>query len=292
MTERDPRRRSLGRGLDALLGGDETAAPSDSGSTVKTIQTLPVEFVHAGAFQPRKKFDAQELDILADSIRQNGVLQPILVRPDPARDGVYQIVAGERRWRAAQQAQLHEIPVVVKELGDAQALEIALVENLQRQDLSPLEEAEGFRRLMEEFSHTQEKLAAVIGKSRSHVANMIRLLGLPDRVKRLLDSGELSAGHARALLNAEDPEGLAEQVVLRGLNVRQTERLTKAGKAKPARRPDRGKSADTRALEQELGNRLGLSVTIRERGEGGAIVIRYKSLEQLDDVIERLNKPL
>lgn len=290
MSERDPRRRRLGRGLDALLGGAEPEAPAEAGPRPGPL-TLPIEFIHRSRFQPRRNFGGEDFDGLVDSVRANGVLQPILVRPDPSQPGAYQIIAGERRWRAAQQAQLHEMPVVIKELSDTQALEIALVENLQRKDLSPLEEAEGYRRLMDEFDHTQERLAQVVGKSRSHVANMMRLLSLPASVKTLLDRGDLSVGHARAILNAPEAEDLAQQVVLRDLSVRQTERLAQAERkmSRTHRRLPSGKSADTLALEQELSTELGLGVTIRERKEGGEIVIRYGELEQLDDVIERLS---
>ena len=294
MNAKDTMRRNLGRGLDALLGqgGAEPAETQDNG---RPTAVLPVEFIQPGRFQPRKSMDPEEMESLVKSVRQNGILQPILVRPNEAQTDSYEIIAGERRWRAAQQAQLHEIPVVVKELSDSQALEIALVENLQRQDLSALEEADGYRRLMEEFNHTQEELSKALGKSRSHVANMIRLLGLPDSVKEMLDQNELTAGHARALLNADDPEGLAKQVTLRGLTVRQTEKLAQAGrdrKSAPGPKPAISrvaKSADTLALERDLSDKLGLTVTITPRGDGGELAVQYKTLEQLDDVVIRLN---
>ena len=291
MTEREAKRRSLGRGLDALLGSraEAESAPAD---VSRTSQSLPIEFVHPSRFQPRRDFGGEEFEELVISVRENGILQPILVRPDPDKAGSYQIVAGERRWRAAQQAQLHEVPVVIRELDDAEALEAALVENLQRKDLSPLEEAEGYRRLMDEFSHTQEQLAQVVGKSRSHVANMLRLLGLPAAVKALLQRGDLTAGHARALLNSTDPEALAQQVVLRELSVRQTEKLSQAGRTTPraTQKSTPPKGADTLALEHELSEELGLSVTIRERARGGEVVIRYATLEQLDEVLGRLGR--
>ena len=223
---------------------------------------------------------------------------PLLVRRHPEEAGAFEIVAGERRWRAAQMARLHEIPVLVKELTDSEALEIALVENLQREDLSALEEAEAYERLMEEFSHTQEVLSKAVGKSRSHVANMLRLLGLPGPVKEMMDRGELTAGHARALLRSPDPLGLARKVVKRGLNVRQTERLVR--KSRPARaetgareRPGRGaaKDPDTLALERDLTALLGLKVAIdiHGAGQGGALTIHYQTLEQLDEVLRRLS---
>jgi ParB family chromosome partitioning protein len=283
------KRRGLGRGLSALFGeeSDEHAA-SDRQRVGKTV---PIGLLRAGRFQPRHRFDDDALRALAASIREKGVLQPLLVRRHPDAANSYEIIAGERRWRAAQLAQLHEVPVIVKELDDRAALEIALVENIQRTDLSVLEEAEGFRRLMAEFGHTQEALAKAVGKSRSHVANIMRLLGLPDAVKQFLDSGELSAGHARALLNAADPAGLAREIVRRGLNVRQAELRAKAGKA-ARRKSAPAKDADTVALERDLANRLGLKVAISFAGRGGALTIHYRTLEQLDDVIRRLhNEP-
>jgi len=298
MSAKETRRRNLGRGLDALLGGDAAAEPgvSDQVGTVGGVDNeLPIELLHPGRFQPRKTFDADELASLAASIRENGILQPILVRPHPNRAGDYEIIAGERRWRAAQDAQLHEVPVVVRELTDQQSLEIALVENLQRQDLTPLEEAEGYKRLIDEFQHTQDALAKALGKSRSHIANMIRLLSLPDPVKKLMGKGELSAGQGRAILNAKDPSDLAKQIVRRGLNVRQTEALVRAerkpaGKKSSKRGPTAGgiKNPDTAALERRLSDALGFRILINELGDGGEVIIRYATLEQLDDIIERL----
>ena len=280
------KRRGLGRGLSALFGeeSDEHAATDRQ----RVGKTVPIGFLRAGRFQPRRRFDDDGLRALADSIREKGVLQPLLVRRRPDDANGYEIIAGERRWRAAQLAQLHEIPVIVKDLDDRAALEIALVENIQRADLTALEEAEGYRRLLAEFGHTQEALAKAVGKSRSHVANMMRLLALPEPVKQLLDSGELSAGHARALLNAADPAALARDIVRRGLNVRQAERLVKAGKTTRHKTPP-AKDADTVALERDLGNLLGLKVAISFAGRGGSLTIHYRTLEQLDDVIRRLH---
>jgi ParB family chromosome partitioning protein len=282
----DGRRRILGRGLSALFGEEsEDYAALDR---LRQAKTVPVDFVRAGRFQPRRQFDEVALQALAESIREKGVLQPILVRRHPDEASAYEIIAGERRWRAAQLAQLHEIPVVIRELDDREALEIALVENIQRQDLTPLEEAEGYRRLMDEFSHTQENLAKSVGKSRSHVANMMRLLALPELVKEHVEAGRLTAGHARALLNAENPTRLADEVVRRGLNVRQTELVAQAAKPGNKRVPP-PKDPDTAALERDLANLLGLKVTVNFAGRGGALTIHYQTLEQLDDVLRRLN---
>jgi ParB family transcriptional regulator, chromosome partitioning protein len=281
------KRRNLGRGLSALFGeeSEENAAHDRQRAGGKTV---PIGFLRAGRFQPRRRFDDDALRALADSIREQGVLQPLLVRRHPDAANTYEIIAGERRWRAAQPTQLHEVPVVVKELDDRAALEIALVENIQREDLTALEEAEGYRRLMEEFSHTQEALARAVGKSRSHVANMMRLLSLPDAVRQLVETGALSAGHARALLNVADPAGLAREIVRRGLNVRQAERLAKAGKAGRSK-PAPAKDADTAALERDLANLLGLKVNVTFAARGGALTIHYRTLDQLDDVLRRLH---
>jgi ParB family transcriptional regulator, chromosome partitioning protein len=282
----DGKRRNLGRGLSALFGeeSDDLAAADRQ----RVGKSVPIGFLRVGKFQPRHRFDDDALRALADSIREKGVLQPLLVRRHPDGAHSYEIIAGERRWRAAQLAQLHEVPVIVKELDDRAALEIALVENIQRADLTVLEEAEGYRRLMAEFGHTQEALAAAVGKSRSHVANMMRLLALPEPVKQLLDSGALSAGHARALLNAADPAGMAREIVRRGLNVRQAELLAKGAKTARHKAPA-VKDADTAALERDLTNLLGLKVAISFAGRGGALTIHYRTLEQLDDVIRRLH---
>lgn len=296
-------KRGLGRGLAALLGEDAAAlAPVLSGETATSGERgfqVPVEYLHPGKAQPRRRFDETQLESLAESVRVQGLLQPILVRPHPRKPGEYEIVAGERRWRAAQKARLHEVPVLVRELNDGQALELALVENVQRQDLDPVEEAEGYRRLMEEFGHSQEELARTIGKSRPHIANTLRLLNLPEEVKELLRQGELSAGHARALLGVEEPAALAEQVIARGLSVRETERLVaaqKAGGASAGGRPrvsgsaPRAKDADTLALEADLADLLGMKVLIEPKGQGGTLALHYRDLEQLDELLRRLNQ--
>jgi ParB family chromosome partitioning protein len=288
----DPRRRGLGRGLSALFGDEAQQEAAPGGAPAGGTRMMPVELLHPGRYQPRRQFDEESLNALIESVKAQGILQPLLVRRHPDIADAYEIVAGERRWRAAQAAQLHEVPVIIRELGDRETLEIALVENIQRQDLNPLEEAEGYRRLLEEFAHTQEDLARVVGKSRSHIANSLRLLTLPDTVRTMVQDGRITAGHARALLNAGDPEGLAEEVAKRGLNVRQTEKLAKLAKesasggkvSAPA-----AKLADTAALERELTALLGLKVTIAFDGSGGALTIHYRTLEQLDDVLRRLS---
>ena len=280
------KRRNLGRGLSALLGEDTSPAQAAG------ARQIAIEKLHPGRYQPRRTMGEAELQDLAQSIRELGVLQPILVREHPDRPGNYEIIAGERRWRAAQLAQLHEVPVLVKVLSNREALEDALVENLQREDLSPLEEAVGLQRLMDEFGHTQEALAKAVGKSRSHVANMLRLLGLPDAVKAMVDKGDLSAGHARALLSAAAPEALARQVVDQGLSVRQTEQLVQraaTAKSSGARRGPKEKDADTRALETDLSDLLGLRVAIAAKGREGSVTLYYKSLDQLDGLLQRLS---
>ena len=282
--------RGLGRGLSALLGDVPAAAASSSDGPADGAQrSLPIEAIAPGPFQPRMAMDPAGLQELADSIRTHGLLQPILVRPDPAAPGRYQIIGGERRWRAAQAVPLHEVPVVIRELDDRQAMAAGLVENLQRQDLGALEEAEGYHRLLEEFGMTQEVLGQAVGKSRSHVANTLRLLGLPDRVRELLREGALTAGHARALLTAPDPVGLAMQVVDRGLNVRQTEALAaaKPRAASPDRKPV-ARDREIEALERDLSAHLGLRVTVRDEAGSGQVVIRYRDLDQLDGLIRLL----
>lgn len=284
------KRANLGRGLSALFG-DEAEETAPSGSGARATSTLPVELLKPGPYQPRKAFDPVQIEELARSIGENGILQPLIVRPDPERAGSYEIVAGERRWRAAQQARLHEVPVLIKDLSDQATLEIALIENLQRQDLNALEEGEGYKRLMEQFGYTQEDLSKRVGKSRSHVANTLRLLNLPDGVRRLIEDGRLSAGHARALLNVAQPEAMAKDVLSRGLSVRQTEKLVATRKDDDggARRGRPPKDADTAALEREVSAQLGLKVTISARGERGSLTVHYDSLEQLDDLLARIS---
>ena len=287
----EARRRSLGRGLSALFQSEHQQG--EEISIDRALNTVPIERLAPGRVQPRHRFEEEELDALAASIRENGILQPILVRPAASGDG-FEIVAGERRWRAAQRARLHEVPVIVRALDDGQALELALVENIQRQDLNPIEEAEGYRRLIEDFGHSGEGLARQIGRSRSHIANTLRLLTLPAEVRALVEEGALTAGHARALIGAPQVESLARRVVADGLSVRETERLARAEKAPSSagRKPPRAKSADTLALERRLGLLLGLAVKIEEQGENGRLILAYKTLEQLDDLVARLERPI
>ena len=265
-------------GLSALLG--EPSAPA-----TEAQRNLPIETLEPGPFQPRGPMEPEALAELAASIREHGVLQPILVRPKPDAEGTWQILGGERRWRAAQAARLHEVPVLVRDLDDRAAMAAGLVENLQREDLNPLEEAQGYRRLAEEFGLRQEALGQAVGKSRSHVANTLRLLNLPTRVRELLSRGALSAGHARALLTADDPLRLAEQVVTRGLNVRQTEALAAAA-VKPA--AGRAVDPETRALERALSEHLGLKVAVQRAGRGGRVTLSWRDLDQLDGIVRLL----
>ncbi len=300
------KKQNLGRGLDALFGESDQEAYADV-DRLRQSKTLGIEFLQPSRYQPRRSFDDEEMQQLVDSVREKGVLQPLLVRRHPEDPNSYEIVAGERRWRAAQQAQLHEVPVVVKELGERDALEIAIIENVQRSDLTALEEAQGYRRLIDEFAYGQAELAQALGKSRSYVANMLRLLTLPRPVQTMVSQQRLSAGHARALIGADDPEAVAGEVERRGLTVRQTEELVRGGaeprhKAAPksgggkaqggkgaGSSKDAGKDADTRALETEISNYTGLQVSITPRGSGGDVTIRYDSLEQLDDLLGRLS---
>jgi ParB family chromosome partitioning protein len=276
-------RRGLGRGLSALLGEAE-AGP------VGGARETPIELIRRNPDQPRTVFNEVELEELAASIRTKGLLQPILVRPAPDAPGEYQIVAGERRWRAAQRAGLMAVPVLVREFSELETLEAALIENLQRADLNPLEEAAAYARLMEVGGATQEQAAEAVGKSRSHVANTLRLLQLPAEVQVMVREGRLSAGHARAVLAAADPQALAQRILAEGLNVREAEAAARDPAApKPAARAKAGKSADTRALERDLSERLGLHIEIADRDGKGEVRIRYRSLEQLDDLCRRLS---
>lgn len=291
------KRPTLGRGLDSLIRetvsfDEDGPAPSEG---VENLLTLPIEHLSPNPDQPRRRFGTEELASLAESISKKGILQPILVRPDPTADDRYQIVAGERRWRAAQRARLHEVPVIVRSLDDLETLEIAIIENVQREDLSPVEEARGYRRLIDQFGHTQDRLARAIGKSRPHIANTLRLLDLPTSVQAKVEAGALSAGHARALIGTPDPVGLAETVIAKELSVRQTEALARAGATPTVRRRARkgvgAKDADTIDLERRLSDRLGLRVDIRHQPDGsGALSIGYRSLEQLDDLIAKVGR--
>jgi ParB family transcriptional regulator, chromosome partitioning protein len=288
--------RGLGRGLSALMA-DADIAPAGSDSAPeaqarKPDTFIPIEKIHPNPDQPRRDFVKADLEELTASIREKGIIQPLLVRADPDKPGDYQIVAGERRWRAAQQANLHELPVLVRELDDIEVIELAIIENIQRADLNAVEEALGFRQLMDRFGHTQEKLAAVLGKSRSHIANLLRLLSLPEDVLSFLREGELSAGHARALVTADNPSELARKVIAKGMSVRQTERLAKTIKRKPvlSNKNNTEKDADTKELEQQLSAQLGMKVSIDfDTGNGaGEVRVNYDSLDQLDDLCRLL----
>lgn len=285
----EARRRGLGRGLSALMADiDAPAEPSPAGARM-----LPIEALRRNAEQPRRSFDPEQITDLAESIKAKGILQPIIVRTDPVRPDQYQIVAGERRWRAAQQANLHEVPAIVRDLSDRDVLEIAIIENVQRVDLDPLEEAVGFQQLIDRFGHTQEQVAKGLGKSRSHVANALRLLNLPPVVQGHLRGGRISAGHARAILSADDPEALAERVIKKGLSVRETERASKAAstpKAGPRAASSRA-DADTRALEDDLSAAVGSRVRIAHRSDGtGVLSIQYGDPAALDQLCEALSR--
>ena len=310
----------LGRGLSALFGDQDSGYREPtltvSSEVVRSPKLVPIEFLYPGKYQPRRSFDEDAIQSLADSIREKGVLQPLLVRRHPTIADAFEIIAGERRWRASQKAGLHELPVIVRELSDRETLEIGLIENIQRQDLNPLDEAEGFQRLMTEFGHTQEALAKSVGKSRSHIANMLRLLALPQSVKEMLQKGELSMTHARALLAVDNPEMVAQEILTKGLNVRAVEIIAQQQKAAKQPQPDFLKSpssaapaattvkekspkeenpniappsVDTLALEKEVSNWLGLAVKFTTYKDGaGSLAISYKTLDQLEDVLKRL----
>jgi ParB family chromosome partitioning protein len=281
----------LGRGLASLIG-DVGAESQSNERAARNQRKVPIEHVRANPRNPRKLFSEAELAELSDSIRERGIIQPIVVRAKGADS--FEIIAGERRWRAAQRANLHEVPIVVLDVTDGEALELAIIENVQRSDLNPLEEATGYRSLANEFSHSQDDIAKVVGKSRSHIANTLRLLNLPERVKAYINSGKLTAGHARMLVGQPNAEELSDQIVNQGLNVRQVEAMArKSGKsqARAVNRTGRLKDADTEALETRLTNALGLGVTIDHRANGGGLLqVRYRTLEQLDDVIARLER--
>lgn len=297
--ELNPKDRGLGRGLGALFGDEEDVYPTvEEGDFSDDLsrKTVGVEQLFPCADQPRKHFDEKAIQELAGSIAEHGLLQPILVRPDKTREGMYEIIAGERRWRASQKAQLHEVPIIIRDMDDAVMLQIALVENLQRQDLNAIEEAKGYERLVEEFGHSHEAVGEAVAKSRSHVANMIRILQLPEGVQDMVVDGQLSAGHARALLKAEEPAILAKEIVAKNLSVRDTEKLVadNQGREIKHRKPLKNKGfsekdADTLALEKEVSNQLGMNVSIdMKNAHDGTMKIEFKNLDQLDDVLQRL----
>ena len=292
----DGSRSRLGRGLAALIG--EVAGESSSVERPRGQRRLPTGALRPNARNPRRSFSNAELDELVASLRERGIIQPIIARPVRGAAEAYEIIAGERRWRAAQRAGLHEVPVVIVEATDAEALQIAIIENVQRADLNPLEEADGYRALMEEFGNSQDEIAKIIGKSRSHVANTLRLLKLPETVKGYIHSGKLSAGHARILIGEPNAEALAAEIVTRGLNVRQVEAMAREAGGKRLRAHANGrqsragadKNANLVALEKRISDALGLAVSIDHRARGGVLSIRYRSLDQLDDVLRRLEK--
>ncbi len=288
-------RKGLGRGLSALMA--DVAPPEDSidqRASRSLEQLIPIDRINPNPDQPRRVFQKDALDELASSIKEKGIIQPLVLRSDPKNPNAYQIVAGERRWRAAQMARLHEVPAIIREFDDTEVLEIAIIENIQRADLNAIEEAAGYRQLMDRFGHTQEKLAEALGKSRSHIANTLRLLGLPDGVQALVSEGKISAGHARALITAPDPLALAQEVVRKGLSVREAEALAKQtpDRAKPKSSPP-SKDADTKALEDDLRAALRMAVSIDHPlgSERGTVKISYKTLDELDEVCRRLSSP-
>jgi ParB family transcriptional regulator, chromosome partitioning protein len=284
-------KRGLGRGLSALMADVHLAGPDQPVAPRKAELSLPIDKLEPNPQQPRLDFRREDLESLADSIRQKGVIQPLIVRRKPGRD-IYEIVAGERRWRAAQMAQLHEVPVLVRDLTDTEVLEVAIIENIQRADLNAIEEALGFRQLMTRFGHTQEKLAEALSRSRSHVANLLRLLTLPSEVQDMVRDGKLTAGHARALIGHPKAAELAARIVAKGLSVREAERLVKTTDQPPAPGGAPEKDADTRALESDLSANLKLPVRIEHSrgGESGEVVIRYASLDDLDMLCRLLSQ--
>jgi ParB family chromosome partitioning protein len=287
-------RSRLGRGLAALIGdvGEETKAVATARAATRKT---PIELIRRNPRNPRRDFPDEELNELADSIRERGIIQPIVVRTVKGTTDQFEIVAGERRWRAAQRAGLHDVPIIIHEANDAEALELAIIENVQRADLNPLEEAMGYQSLIDQYKHSQNDVARFVGKSRSHVANTLRLLQLPESVKAYINSGELSAGHARALVGKPNAAELAHDIVNRGLNVRQVEALTHTDSGRPKSKSGKGKSsskdADTMALERRVSDALGLNVTINHKGKGGVLHIEYGELEQLELVLARLERP-
>jgi ParB family transcriptional regulator, chromosome partitioning protein len=283
----DDSRSRLGRGLAALMGdvGEETRAPERA----RAQRRVPIEFLKPNPRNPRRSFSEEELDGLAASIKERGIIQPVVVRALEASSDHYEIIAGERRWRAAQRAGLHEIPIVPLEATDSQALELAIIENVQRSDLNPLEEAAGYQMLASEYEHSHDQIAKLVGKSRAHVTNTMRLLKLPEPVKAYIREGKISAGAARSLIGSPDPERIAREIVQRGLNVRQAEALAKERTpARPGTKTAQQKHADTLALERRLSDQLGLKIKLSQRGAGGVLTIEFRDLDQLDDLLRRL----
>jgi ParB family transcriptional regulator, chromosome partitioning protein len=290
MTMADDGRLRLGRGLAALIG--DVGAETTTIERVRHQRRVPIEYVRPNPRNPRRNYSDTELDDLAASIRERGIIQPVVVRATHGASNSYEIIAGERRWRAAQRAGLHEIPIVALEATDSEALELAIVENVQRADLNPLEEAAGYQMLASEYGHSHEDIARVVGKSRSHVTNMLRLLKLPEPVKAYINAGKISAGAARMLIAAPDPEDMAREIVDRGLNVRQVEALAKERASGAGRGVHKRslKSADTIAVERRVSDALGLAVKIDHRSNGGVVQVHYRTLDQLEDVLQRLER--
>lgn len=302
-----PKPAPLGRGLSALFGDADasyqpkpiqpkaatvTLATSAPAPNDRGLRTMPLAWLQPGAYQPRRSFDEEAIKGLAESIRERGILEPLLVRPLSDMKDAFEIIAGERRWRASQICGLHEVPVIVRDITDREALEFGIIENVQRQDLSPLEEAEGYQRLIEEFSYTQETVAKTVGKSRPHIANMLRVLTLPTAVKQMIADGDLTLGHARTLVTAKNPMELAKEIVRKGLNVRQAENLAKTSSGKPVLAKKQPNAAPTEdqdvlALEKELERVIGLKVKIRTEGKAGSLTLLYKDLDQLDEIIRK-----
>jgi ParB family chromosome partitioning protein len=296
MDEKKSKSRGLGRGLSALMADvNQDIAPAPTQSPRKADLRIPIERVHANPDQPRRAFNEDALMELANSISEKGVIQPIIVRKHPTIDTEYEIVAGERRWRASQIAQLHEIPAIIRDYSDTEVLEVAIIENIQRADLNPIDEGAGYRQLMQKFGHTQEQLSSVLGKSRSHIANVMRLLNLPEGVRQYLTDGKLTSGHARALVGHDDAQKIADHIVLKGLSVREAERIAKEGLIKPKGtktvRTATRKDPDTMQIEGELSAAIGMKVAIDHSadGESGRMTISYKNLDQLDDLLRALS---
>ena len=293
MTDKNTSRKVLGRGLSALMADIEPAKTTETSEVAKGMMSVPIDSIEPNPDQPRKKFLKDDLDDLAGSIVEKGIIQPLIVRKIDNKNDTYQIVAGERRWRAAQIARIHSIPVIVREFNDLEVLEVAIIENIQRSDLNPIDEARGYQQLMSRFSHTQEKLSKVLGKSRSHIANLLRLLTLPEDVQRMLSDNLISIGHARALITRNDASLLAREVVRRNLSVREVERLAKIDfKNKINKRVRKSKDADTRTMEADLKAATGLKFDIQhdDKTGKGLVNIKYDNLDQLDDVVSKLMK--
>jgi ParB family chromosome partitioning protein len=296
MADKPNKTRGLGRGLSALLSDVAPKESAGAGDAAHREVSVSIDHLHPNPDQPRRVFDPQALEDLAASIAEKGVIQPLIVRRDSSREGHYEIVAGERRWRASQVAGLHQLPVIVRDFSDSEVLEVAIIENIQRADLNAIDEAAAYRQLMDRFGHTQEQIATGLGKSRSHIANLLRLLTLPEGIQGLVTDGRLSAGHARTLIGADDPMALARQIIVKGLSVRQAEALAKkvSNKAQNGDSKPKAKAvqdADTIAIEQELAATLRMGVSIKHEAgkESGEITLRYRNLDQLDDLLRLLS---